>query len=230
MSMSLIAFQFISVVIIIAMIYFSVKNAKRKFVNVKITHWLLIIYVGALLLSLIAAPFIINQTTINQERYSREEILREYGEFNAAINNGEIEQLKEKNLLKISSYPYDQPSLEIITNGIGSTSIYVERKKIDDGMIEAYAFQSGMYINGIDFSGKMVPPRFNLYLDKFEVNIPHENISIAINKNEFPITQFLGGGVMYESLDSGQFVIYLQIPQSLKVFSNTGMELHFIED
>ncbi len=230
MSMSLIAFQFISVVTIIAMIYFLVKNAKRKFINVKITHWLLIIYVGVLLLLVIAAPFMINQSIVNQERYSREEILREYGEFNAALNNGEIEQLKEKNLLKLSSYPYDQPMLEILTTGIGAAEIYVERKKIDDGTIEAYAFQSGMYINGINFSEKMVPPHFNLYLDKFEVNIPHENINIAINKNEFTITQFLGGGVMSESLDSGKFVIYLQIPQSLKVFTNTGMELHFIED
>jgi len=217
------------ITLLIAAVFFLSINAKRKFVTLKVTHWLLIIYVGVLLLSMIAANIMKNQTPISVERFSKEEILRNYGEFTEALNNGEIEQLKANHLLKLSSFEYDQPMLDVLSTGIGAVTIYVERKDIDDGTIEAYAFQSGLYINGLDFSEKMVPPNFSLYSNKFEVIIPHENIDVSIIKNEFTVTQFFGGGVMFEGLDQGDYVVYLQVPKSLKVSSDTGMGLNFIE-
>ena len=217
----------ILIVIMIAMILgvFFVK----RYVPKKITHWLLFIYIGVLLLSMVATSVITKTNmALDHEKFLKNEVELKKNQFFVALNSGDIEELKASNLLKLSSFEYHEPALEILTSGIGSTRIYIERKDVDDATIEAYAFHSGIYIHGINFFGKISTPQFGLYEDKFEINIPEINIDASIIKNEFSATQFLGEWTIMETAERGQLAIYLKIPKKLEVFTETDMQLNYI--
>lgn len=218
----------ILVVIIIAMILgvFFVK----RYVPKKITHWLLFIYIGVLLLSMIATSVITKTSmSLEHEKLLKNEVKLKQNQFFESLNNGDIEELMASNLLKLSSFEYHEPALEILTSGIGSTRIYIERKDVDDATIEAYAFHSGIYIHGINFNGKISTPQYGLYKDKFEINIPVIDINASIIKNEFAATQFLGEWTIMETPERGQLVVYLKIPTNLEVFTETDMQLDYIK-
>ena len=63
-------FQIGIFIILVGMIYF-MKKVGKKFITIKITHWLLFIYIGVLLLATAIIPFISNE---RMERDTKEQV------------------------------------------------------------------------------------------------------------------------------------------------------------
>ena len=207
-------------------------RVSRKFVTLKITHWLLLVYTGVLVVSMIASPFVIDVKGKQILQISEDESEKVKQDFYAKISKGKIDEISNRGLLKHSSFEFHQPSLKINFTGIETPLIYIEKTKTADQRIEAYAFVTGLFINGVDFTEKIQPPRFIVSDTDGSITIhneEHQTINVSLLKNEFTITQFLGGAKMFSLIKHDAPVIYLKVPKDLEITSETGIEPIVVE-
>lgn len=219
-------------VIFIAVLFLYIKGS-RKFVTVKVTHWLLLMYTGVLVFSMIANPFVIDVKGKQIQKVSEKESEKVRQDFYDKISKGKIEALSNRSLLKHSSFEFHQPTLKINCTGVEPPLVYVEKTKAADHGIEAYAFVTGLFINGIDFTEKITPPRFSVSDMDGSItvhNAEHQTIDVAILKNEFTITQFSGGAKMFSLINHDAPVIYLRVPKHIKITSETDIVPIMVEE
>lgn len=206
-------------------------NKKSKFVTLKITHWLLIIYVGVLLLSIPLVTLLTNDTISSREKVEDWNEERELSHFYTAIHEGNVEQLGSRHLINEEAYDYGNQSLNIRSNSGIDISINVERTDRNDGKIEALVYTNGLIISGYDFSDMLVPINFRLVGDTLEVIHPeHQSINIAIVRNEFTINQFTGQKPINDVAGGGQLEVYLKIPQSLQINEEPNVHIQYVNE
>ena len=95
-------------------------NIGRKYVTVKITHWLLFIYIGILLLSIAVVPFI--SGGMPKKRSNQVQ-----GFYNA-LTNGKIDQIDNKYLTRKMSFDYKNSMLNIVSNMESLTTSLLREK------------------------------------------------------------------------------------------------------
>ena len=90
-------FQIGIFIILVGMIYF-MKKVGKKFITIKITHWLLFIYIGLLLLATAIIPFISNE---RMERDTKEQvdIDKAMNELDKNLREGKMDQIDDQYLL-----------------------------------------------------------------------------------------------------------------------------------
>ncbi|MBS4192665.1 hypothetical protein KHA94_21220 [Bacillus sp. FJAT-49705] len=218
----------VTAILIILVIVISL-NSKRKFVTVKITHWLLIIYVGVLLLSFPFASLLTNDSMTSREKVGDLEEDQDWTRFYTALGEGKLEQLKSWQLINEKSYDYSNQSLKVEITGPVSP-VYVERKDRDDGKIEALVYTNGLIVSGYDFSDKLVPINFRLENDTFSVLHPeHQSINLSIVRNEFTINQFTGQQAINDVSRVGNMEVYLKVPKSLQL-NGTNVDFQYVKE
>jgi hypothetical protein len=190
-------------------------NSARKYVTVKITHWLLIIYTGTLLLAIAISPMILIYGMPEIENKQKVNMFE-------ALMKGETEKVP---LLAEDSFAYERQSLSIhrpvgIDEG---TPIFIERKTNDDRKIDAYVFASGMEVNGYDFSKRLLPNEVSITDDTLTILPPtQQKIDIAMVKKEFTINQFTGKKDNENRIIGHEGrAVYLRIPKGLKIETNS---------
>ncbi|TKC14870.1 hypothetical protein [Robertmurraya kyonggiensis] len=208
----------IPIVIMIAVLILSLKF--RLKMNVKITHWLLIVYVGVLLLSLCISFFMKSEEPAEMVEEKQKTDLYE------AIYSGEISKIDTPYLLDKNSFDYSGESLSITSaNAEVGTTIFIERKSVDDNMIEAHIYGSFSHMNGMDFSEKIVPPRVKISEQYMSIIYPGSQvIKLALMKNVFAVNQITGDKMVNGVTIDGP-IVYLRIPQSLEVKAGSELSL-----
>lgn len=199
-------------IIVVASLVFMVKAWKR-FVTVKMTHWLLMSYVGLLLIAMVIVPFI---STDLPDQVSASEQSR--NEFYQHLGNGKIGSINPEYIAQHKTFDYENSTLKISSNRIDGTLIYVERKDTNDGEINCFVYKRGLIINGFNFTDKLAP--IHLELNKNTMNIhqpPPQDISLAMVKKEFTINQFSVENLNNETMEPDQQVIYLRVPKDLEI-------------
>ncbi|MEH7345045.1 hypothetical protein V7122_14425 [Bacillus sp. JJ1532] len=204
--------------IILVMIVTSL-NAKRKFITVKVTHWLLMIYVGVLLISGFYLALLPQDRAASREAKENwnEDWARDH--FYNSLHEGNVDQLEGRQLIHAKTYDYAKNTLNIEITGYADR-IYVERKDDDDGVIEARVYTDGLIVGGFDFSNKIPPVNFGLNDDRLNINYPnHQIINISVARKEFTINQFTGQHPINDVIGDGVLAVYLIIPKSLQLQS-----------
>lgn len=223
----------ITIIFIISIPIIFVKMSKgKKRITVKVTHWLLYIYVGVLLLSMCLFLFLSNQMIEGRERVSKDQIHAEIEEFHKALREGNLEKLASQNLLKHSSFPYQQPTLKINYDSTHYSQIYVERKTIDDGMIDAYVYAHGPVIGGYVSTDRLKPLRIAVSdADSTLTILSHverQEINVSIMKNEFPINQFSNQTKFFDIELHEEPAVYIQIPKGVELIENQDLDLIYV--
>lgn len=216
-------------IIIIIALPVILMRLRVKFVTVKITHWLLIIYIGLLLLLMAIVPFLSGDETIRREKFREVDSEQPGSNLLGALSKGEIGQIDSKYLVMEKNFDYDNPVLTILSNRDWDPTIYVERKTSDDGKIEAFVYSSGLIIDGYDFTEHLIPINFGLEEETLTIYHPgQQDINISMVKNEFTVNQFKE---QKENSDKyfghEEKAIYLRIPKSLKL-SKVPNDLIFV--
>ncbi|MHC0039485.1 hypothetical protein [Pseudoneobacillus sp. C159] len=203
----------IVLVLIMAMIY--ILKASRKYVTVKITHWLLMIYTGTLLLAMAISPMILVESPPKMENKQNVNLFE-------SLMNGETHKVP---MLAENSIPFDKQLLSI-RKPVGSddgTPVFIDRKTSDDGKIDAYVYGSGLEVNGFDFSKRLNPIQFQLSDNTLFILPPdYQEINVALIKTEFTINQF-----KEKTKDDNRMIghegkaVYLRVPQGLKIDVNS---------
>ncbi|QED46254.1 hypothetical protein [Cytobacillus dafuensis] len=218
----------VTAILIILVIVLSL-NSKRKFVTVKMTHWLLIIYVGVLLLSFPFASLLTNDSMTSREKVEDLDEVQDWTRFYTALEAGDIEQLESGQVINEKIYDYSNQSLKVEITGLVKP-VYVERKDLDDGIIEALVYTNGFYVSGYDFSDKLVPINFRLENDTLSVLYPdQQTINLSIVRNEFTINQFTGQQAFNDVSGIGNMEVYLKVPKSLQL-NGTNVDFQFVKE
>ncbi|KAB2329973.1 hypothetical protein F7731_21155 [Cytobacillus depressus] len=200
--------------IILAMIVVSM-IAKGKMITVKVTHWLLIIYVGFLLLSMLFVSVVKKDDITSREKV--EDLNEAHDIIYNALNEGKLDQLESRHLISEKTFDYVNNTLNIGITG-NDDRIFVERKADDDGKIEARVYTDGLIVGGYDFTDKIIPVQFRLTEDTLDVMHPeHQIIDISVVRKEFTINQFTGQTAINDVSGDARLVVYLKIPKSLQL-------------
>lgn len=223
---------FVILILIIFPVVFVNKNKVKKRLTIKTTHWLFYLYFSILLLSACLAPFFVNDMVEGRKVSSYAENDANTNEFRKALSEGKIETIASENLLKLSSFPYQQQTIKILYEGPRYSDVYVERKKVDDGTIEAYIFAQGLIIGGYDFTDQLPPLNFAVSEVDAQLTISssmeRKEIKIAIMKKEFPINQFYSQTKFFDINIHDEPVVYLRIPKDVHVVENEELPLIYV--
>lgn len=200
-----------------------------KFVKVKVTHWLLMIYGAVLLLSIFFVNLIVDNPALGREKVENWNEDHNWSYLYNTLHNGNIDQLEPQNLLYEETFEYGKQSLSIQTDEGTGANIFVERKDADDGKIEAFVFTNGIIVAGYDFTDKLVPNKFQLVGDTLRVLNPQNRIEISIMREEFTINQFTGQRPIND-VSSIQLEVYLKIPKSLEINDGGNVVIEYVNE
>ena len=98
-------------------------------ITIKITHWLLIIYIGVLLLSTAIIPFISDE---RMERDTKEQvdIDKAMNELDKNLREGKMDQIDDQYFLEKNIFTdYKNQSLRIVSRSEYGPQIFVKRQK-----------------------------------------------------------------------------------------------------
>jgi hypothetical protein len=215
-----------AVLIILFIILASILKIWRRYVTVKITHWLLMIYMVILMISMAITPFISTDFPARTEG-KKDSWLDLYND----LHNGAYNRIDPDYIAQSEVFDYNHPTIRITSNREeDGTHIYVERKDTNDGKIEGFVYNTGFNINGYQFTDILAPIHLELNNDTLEINHPAiQNVKIAIAKKEFPINQFNGQKrTDVTSMGPDNQAIYLLIPANVEI-SNKYTNMTYVE-
>jgi energy-coupling factor transporter transmembrane protein EcfT len=204
----------IVLIIIVFLLAYMLKGWK-KYVTIKITHWLLFIYMGILFIAMAITPFISTDFPVRAE--GKED---SWLDLFKDLHNGAFNRVNHEYIAQSEVFDYDHPRIKISSNREeDGTHIYVERKNTNDGKIEGFVYNTGFNVNGYQFTDILAPIQLELTDDTLEIKHPAiQNITIAIAKKEFPITQFNGQKrTNVTTMGPDNQAIYLRIPADLEI-------------
>ncbi|WP_338452980.1 hypothetical protein R4Z09_14580 [Niallia oryzisoli] len=219
----------VAIIIFLIVVIAAIIMKGKKFVTIKFTYWLLLIYCGILFISIAAAGFVIGDTHRVKEVVSEHDIKEKSIELDKQLSTGRYAEIHDDYLLKHSSFDYHQESLKLVMNGNSVPRVFIEKKDQDDGMIDAYAYTSGLYISRVDFTEQIIAPKFELLNDQLEINsnAAQKEINLSMMKNEFTITQFTGSSSFFDPIEYNEPIIYLRIPKNLSI--EDEKDLYFLQ-
>lgn len=192
----------------------------RLKINVKITHWILIIYLGVLLLSLCISFFMkVDEPSVVVEEKLKTDLYE-------AIYSGEISKNDTPYLLDKTSFEYSGESLSITTANLEEgTSVFFERKSVNDNLIEVRVYGNIVDTNGLDLSEKIIPPSVKLSEQTLSVIYSGaQEIKVALMKNVFASNQITGDKISNGVTMDGP-IVYLRIPSSLELKADSVLSL-----
>ncbi|WP_394232073.1 hypothetical protein [Niallia oryzisoli] len=198
----------------------------KKPVTLKFTYRLLLTYFIVLCISAATAAFVMGDSTGVKKIVSEENISKNVKDLEKQLNSGRYAEIPRESLIKHSSFDYHQPSIQVRINEYFNPRIFIDKKELDDGVIDVYAYTSGLYISGADFTNQIKAPTFSIMNDQLEINPPdnQQEINVSMIKNEFTITQFIGGGTtLFEPIEHNETMILIRIPKNLTIQDEENM-------
>lgn len=221
----------IPILLVVLAIAFLSINKRKKFVTVKITHWLLLIYAGVLFLSMAAAPFVADGKLHARETVSEKELSQADNQLHQALRRGKVEDIDEKYLVNQKNFDnYQGKTLEIDTIYGNVPELYVERKQVDDGKIEVFCYASALTIDTLDFTDMAGEPlSYVLENNILTIKPPKEReVKVSIVKNEFTINQFTEAREIGSHIIVNSPYLYMRIPKTLELIEGTEMSAIFV--
>lgn len=210
-------------------ILFWINHRLKYFFKIKITHWLILIYIFVLLASTVIVPFVSKEITLlnTQERQDED---KTYIGLTEKLENGQSEKIDKKYILAEHSFKVvDNETLAITSSPESWPYVYVKRKEDNDGKIEAVIFQEMFIIDDVDFSELLEPYEMKLVDNRLTIRPNQQNLNLSIMHSPFPVRQLANVSIMHSSSSRGDQQIYLQIPRDLKLKADENFNLRYVE-
>jgi ABC-type transport system involved in multi-copper enzyme maturation permease subunit len=214
----------IFLVLLFGLFFFITVKIGKKYLTIKITHWLLLIYVGVLVLSSIAVPLFAQENdqieSMNQ-RDSENGVFDPYSELLSKLSEGEVDEIAPSYLQDEMSFDYPNDTIRIVPNTNNGPQIFVERKEKGSSKIEVEIYSTGLVVDGLDYSSMLKPPQIDLTENILTVNPIYQEFNFAIASNGYPIRQFTRESMFkHQSVRSGDSFVYLRIPSDIEIEGN----------
>ncbi|WP_026573617.1 hypothetical protein [Bacillus sp. UNC438CL73TsuS30] len=234
----------IIIIIVIGMIiaFFVVKmmngSGKRKgrYNFRKRVYWILGGYITVLLVCFIidiAHP--VNGMMTDRKIVKEKDLAQENSELYVAALEGKIAETGNPFVVKKWDFDYQGKKLNIKTeNGeFFDARVVVERKKENDGKIDAIYYHTRSSVDQREITEKKRPIRIQLSEGTLMLGQP-ERVELKFSQfeNVFTINQFTGTGwFQHESnFFEGQGILYLQIPKKLDLNAQSELDLQYVNN
>jgi hypothetical protein len=226
--------QLLLVIIIIAVIFTTIKAIKKASIFQKINvKWIVSFYGIILLVSIVLFYSLPSEKSSNLIVSKKEELAnaqRATDQLTLAASEGkqiDKENIEGVKVKKKWDIPFEGNKLEI--TGIGeqyySGFALVKRKDVNDHNVEVAQYYTRTIMHNIDFTSEVKPYSLELVGDTLTISDPNQ-IDIQVGKmdKEFTITQF-NGERRKDPFDPfadendvwGENVIYIQVPKDIEV-------------
>ncbi|WP_404332652.1 hypothetical protein [Mesobacillus maritimus] len=215
----------IVLVLLFGLFFFIAVKIGKKYLTIKITHWLLLIYVGVLVLASIDVPLFAqehNQIERIDYKDSEDGVNDPFSEIFSKLSDGQFAEIDPAYLQeKMSFDDYPNNSIKIVSNTNNGPQIFVERVEKDVSTIEVAIYSTGLVVDGLDFSSLLKPSQVELTESILTINSIYQEFNFAIAGNGYPIRQFTGESMFeHHSFRSGDSFVYLRIPRDLEIDGN----------
>jgi hypothetical protein len=212
-------------VLLFGLFFFITVKIGKKYLTIKITHWLLFGYLGVLILASVTVPLFAqehdNIESIQEENYDDDE-MDPYSKLFSKLSNGEIAEIDPTYLLEERNFDhYSNKSIRIVPNTNNGPQVFVERKEKADSTIEVAIYSTGLVVDSLDFTSLLKPSEVELTDNILTINSIYQEFNFAIAGNGYPIRQFTGESMFeHHSFRSGDSFVYLRIPSDLEIEGN----------
>ncbi|WP_338469453.1 hypothetical protein R4Z10_11525 [Niallia sp. XMNu-256] len=229
MSMLTSTVPFLIIFILVTIGYLFYKLGK-KYITIKVTHWLLAIYLLILLVATTLVPFMADSTIVKgtRDQQDQDEVINQ---LYAHLQNGEIDSIKDKFLVLEQTFEHRlEAPLRILSplndHGI---SVFIEQIPENNGKIEAFVFQSAITFNQMDFSEVLENMELEKQKDVLKILVPVNDIHVSILGPSLPVRQLNQNSIMSHSSSSSEGMIYLRVPENVKIVSDENVFLNYVE-
>lgn len=207
---------FIIFVLLLGIIaYFKVR---KKRMSVKFTHFMLGIYGGVLILSMIFALIILDPEVAEQKESPvlLYDVLGR-GDFSAA----------EEFLTDEAEFSFSGDRLTVKADYY--TIIFVEKSSEAAGKIFADVYGAPLIVEGYNFSEKLLPPKIKLDGNNLTVSYPErQKINIVLVKSDFVVKQFFGKSSFLEDLHFDSPVVYMKVPENIEIDESENVAIEYV--
>ncbi|MDF2858836.1 MAG: hypothetical protein K0Q87_4687 [Neobacillus sp.] len=227
-------------IIIIPIIAIAVKNMKRtgnksgKFIYSMRVRWVVSGYIILLLISMGVEAILPVQAENEENIVDFKELDLESIDLYSAAIEGRIAEEDRSYIRKEWNLNYEGDTLTVASQNDEylETQIVVERKKDNDGKIEAVYYSTRSMVNNMDFTERIKPPGLKLADEILMVSNPIKvKLKYIQFQNVFPIKQFSGEDTFFEGHNTsyhGQSILYLRIPNNLELVDKSDINFVFV--
>ncbi|KKK36336.1 hypothetical protein WQ57_19825 [Mesobacillus campisalis] len=204
---------------------------RSRFMTVKLTYWLLSIYAVLLLVATAAAPFVTKEVEAD-EKVAQSEHDEMMSDLYTKLGSGRVSEIDPKHLKQENHFDdFDGNELTIsLSEGMDGSQIYVDKKKKNDRTVEFYIFGTELLVDDMDFSQHVQPSRVELSGSHMTISAVQQKVTISIASESFPVRQRTGKPFMDHSISSGGQILYLIIPEDVKVNAGENVYLQYVND
>ncbi|MDR7001234.1 hypothetical protein [Neobacillus niacini] len=209
---------------------------KGKYHFRKRVYWILGGYITVLLVCFVfdvAHP--VNGMMEDRKIVKEKDLNRENSELYVAALEGKIAETGNQFIVKKWDFDYHGKKLNITSeNGeFFNERVVVERKKGNDGKIEAVYYQTRSSVDHREISEKKRPIRIQLSEATLMLG-EQERVELKFSQfeNAFTVNQFSGSGWFNHESNfyEGQGIVYLQIPKDLDLEAQSEFDLQYVNN
>lgn len=151
------------------------------------------------------------------------------------VMDGHVSAIDQDRITKQWHFDYDGDELmmKAANNDMNGISIFVEKKKENDGKIDVLFYQTPTYVEGIDVTDQVKPPLVDLSSGALSVAKPRlQELKFTSFKQEFSISQFTGEDWfrMGDTFIRGDHLLYIRVPNDLKIHQDHYIGVQYIKE
>jgi hypothetical protein len=216
---------------IIVLFAFFTKNS-GLFLHQKRLKSLLTVYITILLASFFIMHMLPEENFLEVNTVSGDTILKEQEATHnlyEAIFEGAPELVEGVHILKQWEFAFSGGQLSIDTDEYANVPVFVKRKEVNDGKIEAVNYATRTIIQRVDVTDGIKPPIIALEGNRLMKIEPEEyRLEIVRFQKEFLTGKLLqdGGQPGNDHISNSVFganILYVQIPRDVEVLSRPGI-------
>ncbi|MFZ7943373.1 hypothetical protein [Neobacillus sp. 19] len=209
-------------------------NRKGKYSYSRRVRFLFSGYMAVLLICVVLDTVHPVNTVEGWKKVDTEELDKESSDLYDAALAGEIAHVDSKFLREKWSFDYNGPQLDValVEDDYVNISVFVERKKSNDGKIEAVFYQTRSSVNGMEITDYTNPPSLEMAKDELFLRNPKiSKFEFAEFTNVFSVKQFTGENFFshHSEFSGDQSILYMRIPRDLELIDKTGINLNYVE-
>lgn len=219
----------LALILILLGTFFSMYKVGKKYMTLKVTHTLLVIYLTILVLATAFVPFFTDNIN-SKELVEQEEMDQALSNIYRDLYEGNFMNIDPKYLVKVNNFEdYKGKSLHITTNSDALPQILVERSSAETN-ISVFMYMNGLIIDGFDFTDKLKPYQMDLQGNTLSIIAPNQHIRISATRSAFPVRQFTGETMTNHFFSSGGQFIYLRVPKDIELEADDHLYLEYIDN
>lgn len=200
------------------------KSKKKAWIGMKTTRFLLLGYVGLLIL-LAGASLLLPLNSPSIEMMSEEEVEKSMELQDKVMNEAFRGSFEEENGLDVVekwNFPITGDELGITTINDYFVQVFIEKSPDMGKEIQVTHYSGKTIVNGMDLTDKKGAIQMEMHGNKLEIMNPsHVAVNLAEISSGFPFQQFSSEKVEWFSGGSygniGMDVLYIKAPEGLKI-------------